>query len=168
MRRQSQYNGSRIDGNCDRSQLNPKTPQPPQTCPRDIGCHCGTCNQVRSDYQEIKKILEKMDTKKFHEISAESSTRAIDLCSQEVVEEMEMTINYTYKDSGRQLIILDLGAPVSLAGISWMEQYLQEFGLTIEHMNCVSCHQLFTFGPSRRYISKSLVEFPILITRLDG
>ena len=57
---------------------------------------------------------------------------------------------------------------MSLAGISWMEQYLQEFGLTIEHMNCFSCHQLFTFGPSRRYISKSLVEFPILITRLDG
>ena len=85
-------------------------------------------------------MLEKMETKKFHEVSAESSTTAINLCSQEVVEEMEMTINYTYKDSGRQLIILDLGAPVSLAGISWMEQYLQEFGLTIEQMNSVSCY----------------------------
>ena len=85
-----------------------------------------------------------------------------------MVKEMEMTIKYTCKDSGRQLMILDYGAPVSLAEISWMEQYLQEFGLTIEHMNCFSCHQLFTFGPSRRYISKSLVEFPILITRLDG
>ena len=79
-----------------------------------------------------------------------------------------MIINYTYKDSGRQLMILDLGAPVSLAEISWMEQYLQEFGLTIEQMNSVSCHQPFIFGPSRRYISKSLVELPILITRLDG
>ena len=28
-----------------------------------------------------------------------------------------MTINYTYKDSGRQLMILDLRAPVSLSGI---------------------------------------------------
>ena len=65
-------------------------------------------------------------------------------------------------------MILDLGAPVSLAGISWMEQYLQEFGLTIEQINSFSCHQPFVFGPSRRYISKSLVELQILITRFDG
>ena len=65
-------------------------------------------------------------------------------------------------------MILDLGAPVSLAGISWMEQYLQEFGLTIDQMNSVPCNQPFVFGPSRRYISKSLIELPILITRLDG
>ena len=65
-------------------------------------------------------------------------------------------------------MILDLGAPVSLAGISWMEQYLQEFGLTIEQMNSVSCHQPLFFGLSRRYISISLVELLILVTRLDG
>ena len=79
-----------------------------------------------------------------------------------------MTINYTYTESGRQLMILDIGAPVSLAGISWMEQYLQEFGLTVEQMNYVKCNQLFVFGPSRRYTSTSLIELPILITRLDG
>ena len=78
-------------------------------------------------------MLEKFDTKKIHEVPTdESSTASINLCSQDVIEEMEMTINYTYKNSGRQLMILDLGAPVSLAGISWMEQYLQEFGLTID------------------------------------
>ena len=115
-------------------------------------------------------MLEKLEMKRVHEVSAESSTTTINLCSQEleVAEEMEMAINYTYKDSGRQLMILDIGAPVSLAGISWMEQYLQEFGLTIEQMNSVPCHQPFIFGPSRRYISKSLIELPILITRLDG
>ena len=79
-----------------------------------------------------------------------------------------MTIKYTYKDSGRQLMIPNCGAHVSLAGISWMEQYLQEFGLTIDQMNSVSCNQLFVFWPSRRYISKYMVEFPILITRIDG
>ena len=57
---------------------------------------------------------------------------------------------------------------MSLAGISWMEQYLQEFGLTIEQMNSVPCNKLFFFGPSSRYTSTSLVELPILITRLDG
>ena len=68
-------------------------------------------------------MLEELKTKKVHEVSAESSI-AINLCSQEldVAKEMEMTINYSYKDSGRQLMILNIGAPVSLAGISWMEQ----------------------------------------------
>ena len=100
-------------------------------------------------------MLEKLDTKIIQEVSAqESSAVSVNLCSQDVVEEMEMTINYTYEDSGQQLMILDLGAPVSLAGISWMEQYLQEFGLTIEQMNSVSCHQPFVFGPSRRYLAK--------------
>ena len=63
--------------------------------------------------------MEELKTKKVHEVSAESST-AVNLCSQEldVAEEMEMTINYSYKDSGRQLMILDIGAPMSLAGIS--------------------------------------------------
>ena len=35
-------------------------------------------------------------------------------------------------------------------------------------MNSVPCIQPFVFGPLRRYISKSLVELPILIIRLDG
>ena len=79
-----------------------------------------------------------------------------------------MIINYMYKDSGRQLMILNCGTPVSLVGISWVEQYLQEFGLTIKQMNSVPCHQPFVFGPSRQYISKYLVELPILVTKMDG
>ena len=31
----------------------------------------------------------------------------------------------------------------------------------------VSCNQPSVFGPSKRYVSKSLIELPILITRLD-
>ena len=104
--------------------------------------------------------------KKIHEVSTEEAyATSVNLCSKEVI---EMTINYSYKDSGRQLMILDLGAPVSLAGISWMQQYLQVFGLTIQEMNSVPCNQPFVFGPSRRYVSESLIELPVLITRLDG
>ena len=76
-------------------------------------------------------------------------------------------IKYTYTDLGRQMMILDIGAPLSLAGVSWMTQYLQEFGLNIDDMKCVSCNQPFVFGSSRRYVSKLLVELPILVTRLD-
>ena len=67
-------------------------------------------------------MLGKLDMKRIHEVSTqESSAKSVNLCDHDVVEEMEMTINYTYKDSGRQLMILNLRAPVSLAGISWME-----------------------------------------------
>ena len=35
-------------------------------------------------------------------------------------------------------------------------------------MKSISCNQPFVFGPSKRYISKSLIELPISITRMDG
>ena len=35
-------------------------------------------------------------------------------------------------------------------------------------MKSVSCNQHFVFGSSKRYVSKSLVELPILVTRMDG
>ena len=35
-------------------------------------------------------------------------------------------------------------------------------------MKSVTCHQPYVFGPSKTYISKSLVELPVLVTRLDG
>ena len=52
----------------------------------------------------------------------------------------EMVINYTCADLGRQIMILDIGAPVSIAGVSWMKQYLEEFDLEIEDMKSVSCN----------------------------
>ena len=79
-----------------------------------------------------------------------------------------MVINYTYKDLGRHMTILDWGAQVSITGTSWMKQYLAELDLEIRDMKSVSCNQPFVFGPSKRYVSKSLVELPILITRMDG
>ena len=40
-------------------------------------------------------------------------------------------------------MILDIGAPVIIAGVPWMEQYLEEFGLRIDDMKSVKCHQPF-------------------------
>ena len=56
----------------------------------------------------------------------------------------------------------------TLAGIFWMEQYLQEFNLTIDQMYSTTCNQPFVFGPSRRYVSTSKIYLPILIVRKDG
>ena len=65
-------------------------------------------------------------------------------------------------------MILDLGAPVSIVGVSWMKQYLEGFNLEIDDIKSVSCNAPFVFGPSKRYVSKSLVELPILVTKMDG
>ena len=66
-------------------------------------------------------IVEKMDVMRVNEISTEVTlARAINLCIQDVVIGEEMKIIYTYKDLRRQMMILDIGAPVSLAGVSWM------------------------------------------------
>ena len=64
-------------------------------------------------------------------------------------------------------MILDIGAPVSIAGVFWMVQYLEEFDHTIDEMKSVRCQQPFRFGPSKRYVSKTLVGLPVLLTRLD-
>ena len=66
------------------------------------------------------------------------------------------------------MMILDLGAPVSVAGIPWMKQYLATFYLEIENLKGVTCNQPFVFGPSKRYISKLMVKLPIFVTRMDG
>ena len=66
------------------------------------------------------------------------------------------------------MMILDLGAPMSIAGVPWMNQYLEGFGLEIDNMKSVSCNQPFVFGPSKRYISKLMVELLIIVTRMDG
>ena len=94
-------------------------------------------------------IAKKLDVKWVNEVSTEVSPTAINLCNQEITMGEEMQINFTYTESGKHMMILDIGAPVSLAGISWMTQYLQEFGLTIEQLNSGKCSQPFVFGPSR-------------------
>ena len=110
-------------------------------------------------------ILEKLDVKIVDKVP--DPPASVNLC-EEVAAREELMINYTYTDMGRQMMILDIGAPVSIAGSPWMEQYLEEFGLRIDDMKSVKCHQPFVFGPSRRYISTTLIELPVLVTRLDG
>ena len=112
-------------------------------------------------------MTKKIDVKHVNEVSTDVSLTAVNLYNQEFVMGDEMTINYTYTEFGKQMMILDHGAPVSLAGITWIPQYLQEFGHTIEQLNSVKCCQPFVFYPSRRYLIESLVELPVLVKRLD-
>ena len=65
-------------------------------------------------------------------------------------------------------MILDLGAPVSLAGNEWMDQYLKDHGLEVRDMKTSECYQIFRFGPSKKYVSRTMVELPVIVRRMDG
>ena len=75
-------------------------------------------------------------------------------------------MNFTEK--GKQVMILDLEAPVILAGKEWMTQYLGEQGLDIKDLKMQDCYQIFRFGPSKQYISRVMVELPMIVKRMDG
>ena len=78
--------------------------------PRCIGCRCRDCNQNKKTCEEIKKlILKKLDVKMVEGVTVGE----------------ELVINYTYTDLGRQMVILDIHAPVIIAGIPWMKPYLE-------------------------------------------
>ena len=94
--------------------------------PRCIGCCCKDCNQTKRTCEEIKKLIpEKLDIKMVETLAP----TAVNLC-----ESQEMVINYTYTDLGHQMMISDIGAPVSIMGVIWMTQYLKEFDLTVKEM----------------------------------
>merc|ERR1711889_44475 len=65
-------------------------------------------------------------------------------------------------------MILDFGAPMSLAGKEWMDQYSKDHELEIHKMKTSECHQLFRFGPSKQYLSRTMVELPVIVRRMDG
>ena len=89
--------------------------------------------------KDIKEILlKKVDIKL---IETKPDAGAVNLCE----ESKEVMINYTYTDLGRQMMILDIEAPLSLAGMSWMTQYLEEFGLKRVDIKSVACNTFHVF-----------------------
>ena len=78
----------------------------------------------------------------------------------------ELLVNYTEK--GKRMMILDIGAPVSLVGKKWIEDYLKEQDVGIDNMKMESCSQMFRFGPSKKYISNQMIELPMVVSAMDG
>jgi len=108
-----------------------------------IGCKCENCEKMRETAKELN----------------------VNWCEEFEVNE-EIRVNFTEK--GKQVMILDLGAPVSLAGNEWIKQYLEDHGLKLKDLKSFKCHQRHKFGPSKQYISKLMVELPVIVRRLDG
>merc|ERR1712002_132937 len=108
-----------------------------------IGCKCEACVKMRKNAQELNA----------------------NFCEGYSMNE-EFLVKYAEK--GKQVMILDIGAPVSLAGKEWMTPYLREHGLEIKDMKMQECKQIFRFGPSKQYINTVMVEHPLIVKRMDG
>ena len=90
-----------------------------------------------------------------------------------VQEETVRNLCNTYVDEnilrGEQVMILDHGAPMSLAGRSWLEKYLAEFDYMIEDMVSLKCYDVFRFEVvDKRYVSILLIEPPLLVRSMHG
>ena len=73
----------------------------------------------------------------------------------------ELLIHYI---EGKEIImILDIGAPMSLAGQKWIKKYLREYGMNMADFKVVECYQIFKFGPSKQYVSKRVIELLIVV-----
>ena len=70
--------------------------------------------------------MKKVDVKM---IETKPEAAVVNLCEEakDIEVAKEVVVNYTQTDLGRQMMILDIGAPVSIAGVSWTKQYLEEF-----------------------------------------
>ena len=87
---------SRIQNTPSRTQVSTQQAQALQC----RGCSCPKCKQLTVDTRDIKMMLEKLSTTKVHEVSTDTAVKTVNLCGQDLPEEMELSINYAYKDSG--------------------------------------------------------------------
>ena len=94
-----------------------RTPSRPQYPPKCNGCKCETCTQNQKTLNDIKDMMKnKINVK----IVGSESAKSVNLCESTSIVE-DLVINYTYTDQGRQMMILDIGGPVSVAGIPWIK-----------------------------------------------
>merc|ERR1712121_161662 len=110
---------------------------------RCTGCTCDDCKQLRETAKELN-----VNWCKEHKENEEAQEKG--------------------SEQNNQIMILDLGAPVSVSGRKWMEEYLERHGMTLQDLNQVRCYQKMTFGPSRQYISRLKVELPVTVRDMDG
>ena len=102
---------------------------------------------ILNDFKEFKFMYDKLFFGHIQQVILDTTGDKLEGFKFKV----EFLINYT--DQGHQVMVLEIGAPVSLAGKKWLEQYLGEFYVTIEEMESSLCNQVFKFGQSEIYFS---------------
>ena len=105
-----------------------------------IACKCIDCERIR-------KISEDLN---------------VHYC-EDCCEDYNEVISVNFTERGKQVMILDLGAPVSVAGDAWIKQYLEVQGIELGDLKTHECHQVFKFGPSKQYVSNTMIDLPVIV-----
>ena len=67
----------------------------------------------------------------------------VNLVPKETVVNLCDTYEVENRQGGEHVMIIDSGAPMSLAGRLWLSKYLAEFDYKIEDMVFSACYQVF-------------------------
>ena len=60
-------------------------------------------------------------------------------------------------------MLLDLGAPYSLVGKTWIRKYVEENKMKIEDLKQIKCRKRFRFRPGKVHNSEVIYELPIMV-----
>ena len=100
---------------------------------------------------------------------AKISTTAVNLIHKDMVVNLYDAYAVEKIQREEKIMILDLGALVSLAGRPWLSMHLEKFDCTIEDMVSLSCYQVFRFGKiDKSYKSILMKELPLMVRSIKG
>ena len=87
------------------------------------------------------------------------------------VEEEEVTLHevfFSQRLKEDAMVLMDLGAPSSLAGQEAIERYVTSIGQKMEDIEVVKCQRRYRFGPGRVYDSIKLYNMPVVVETEEG
>ena len=142
-RSQSGRAGFKFGGNGDRSGSRPKS-----DLVKKVEELVKSEQENRKDNQEIKKQL-----KEIREIIVKAKVNHF------VEEEYEFNVRFVDEAKGMQMIV-DSGAPVSIATSKWMEKYLKEMEVNKDDIIEKECNRRFKMGENI-YLSDKEITLPV-------
>ena len=111
-------------------------------------------SELAKDVEEIKKDMKEM--KKMMDELKKSKANCV---NHFVVEEFEINVRYIDEAKGMNMIV-DSGAPVSIATSKWMEKYLKTMGVKKEETTENECKRKFSMGENV-YLSNREITLPV-------
>ena len=78
-----------------------------------------------------------------------------------------MNIYFTKDITEANEMVADCGAPKTLIGHNYLQEYLKFLNISVEELEIFPCKQKFRFGPSQVYISTEKIKIPIFVQSHD-
>merc|ERR1712002_169246 len=111
-------------------------------------------SELAKDVEEIKK-----DMKEMKKMMDELKNTKANCVNHFVAEEFEINVRYVDEAKGMNMIV-DSGAPVSIATSKWMEKYLKTMGVKKEETTENECKRKFRMGENV-YLSNKEITLPV-------